>query len=471
MPFQFTESDDESFTLSASHPRDLATGDYILLNQTTTVQVFTAAQYNGVQFWALNQANAQAFLNGQAFQGYLLTPTNQYGLNNVTLPAGQWWVAASYTGTLSGSQTISGFDEVSVISFPGESFIGNVPMAVSGAAGAWSAQGFTITGAPSIWIETEGSGGEFMIMTPAQFQSFEAAFPHGFTGGTFSFVYALGGQAGGPALEIEGQLQLPAGTYELVWINTSGGWAGGAADLSGFAGGGGGISTAALPPPVSPPPPPAISTVPTAGADSLAAGAGNTDVEGGSGNDTIAGWSGGDYLRGGDGDDSIVGGSGFDDINGNKGNDTISGGLGGDWLVGGQGNDSVVSTAGNAILYGNLGNDSLSGGPGNELIRGGQGDDTMAGGAGNDWISGDRGSDTMSGGTGADTFHSFSGAGTDIVTDFSAAQGDKVQLDAGTTYSLRQSGADTVVDMGGGDQLVLKNVTLASLPQGWIFIL
>jgi hypothetical protein len=78
---------------------------------------------------------------------------------------------------------------------------------------------------------------------------------------------------------------------------------------------------------------------------------------------------------------------------------------------------------------------------------------------------------TMTGGTGADTFHAFSGAGTDIVTDFISADGDKVQLDAGTTYTLSQVGADTVVDMGSGDELVLKNVTLSSLPSGWIFTL
>jgi hypothetical protein len=78
---------------------------------------------------------------------------------------------------------------------------------------------------------------------------------------------------------------------------------------------------------------------------------------------------------------------------------------------------------------------------------------------------------TMTGGTGADTFHAFSGAGTDVVTDFSSAEGDKVQLDAGTTYILKQVGADTVVDMGAGDQLVLKNVTLSTLPTGWIFTL
>ena len=103
------------------------------------------------------------------------------------------------------------------------------------------------------------------------------------------------------------------------------------------------------------------------------------------------------------------------------------------------------------------------------MIRGGQGDDVIYGDAGNDWISGDRGNDTMTGGAGADTFHTFSGAGIDKVTDFNAAEGDRVQLDQGTHYTVSQVGADTVIDMGNGDQMILVGVQLSSLPQGWIF--
>ena len=195
-------------------------------------------------------------------------------------------------------------------------------------------------------------------------------------------------------------------------------------------------------------------------------------VLGGAADETIVVAAGTNYLRGGDGNDSLQGGSGFDNINGNKGQDTIDGGSGGgDWLVGGQGDDSITSHASNDILNGNLGNDTLIGGAGAEIIRGGQGDDTLSGGAGNDWLSGDRGSDTISGGAGADTFHSFSGAGLDVVTDFNAAEGDRVQLDAGTSYTTSQQGADVIVDLGGGDELILRNTQLSTLPQGWIFTL
>ena len=202
----------------------------------------------------------------------------------------------------------------------------------------------------------------------------------------------------------------------------------------------------------------------------LVGATGSDTLQGGAGGDTITGGDPGpNYLRGNAGDDSIVGGSGFDDINGNLGNDTIHGGGGNDWVVGGQGNDLVYGDNGDDIVLGNLGNDTLDGGAGNDTIRGGQGDDVLIGGPGNDWLSGDRGNDTLTGGPGADTFHSFSGAGIDLVTDFNQAEGDRVQLDPGTAYTLRQVGADTVVDMGNGDQLILANVQLATLTPGWIF--
>jgi beta-glucanase (GH16 family) len=213
----------------------------------------------------------------------------------------------------------------------------------------------------------------------------------------------------------------------------------------------------------SPPPPPS-------GPSNQTASASNTTLVGGAGDDTLNGWSGNASMSGMDGDDVVHGGAGWDYVNGNKGDDVIDGGSGGnDWLVGGQGNDQISAQASDNILYGNLGNDTLNGGVGDELIRGGKGDDVLQGGAGRDWMSGDRGSDTLTGGTGADTFHSSAGAGLDVVTDFSYAEGDRIQLDAGTTFHASQSGADVVVDMGAGDEMVLRNVTLSSLPTDWIF--
>jgi Ca2+-binding RTX toxin-like protein len=212
------------------------------------------------------------------------------------------------------------------------------------------------------------------------------------------------------------------------------------------------------------------SPVAAGGGTILSATAASTQVLGGAGADTITGASVTDYLRGGDGDDSIQGGSAFDDINGNRGNDTIDGGSGGgDWLVGGQGDDLITAHHGQNLVYGNLGNDTLIGGDNGDILRGGQGDDSIVGGPGADFISGDRGNDTETGGAGADTFHFSQDAGTDRVLDFNYAQGDRVQLDPGTTYTVSQVGNDTIIDTGAGNEMILVGVKLTSLADGWIF--
>jgi hypothetical protein len=211
-------------------------------------------------------------------------------------------------------------------------------------------------------------------------------------------------------------------------------------------------------------------TVSTAGNDVMVAPAGGATLMGGAGDDTITADTDQTYLRGEDGDDVVNGGAGFDDINGNMGADTIHGNAGDDWVVGGKGNDSQTGDSGDDIVWGNLGNDTLSGGPGADQVRGGQGDDSLSGGSGNDFISGDRGNDTESGGSGADMFHDSQDAGIDRVLDFHYAEGDRVQLDPGTTFTVSQVGADTVIDMGGGNQMILVGVSLSSLPADWIFL-
>jgi Ca2+-binding RTX toxin-like protein len=205
------------------------------------------------------------------------------------------------------------------------------------------------------------------------------------------------------------------------------------------------------------------------GADVVDGGDGNDQLFGGAGNDTLVDSSGANYIRGEDGDDQLFGGSGFDDLNGNMGNDTVSGGLGDDWSVGGKDNDLLSGDAGSDVVWGNLGNDTCDGGDGADQVRGGQGDDSITGGAGNDYVSGDRGNDTIAGGSGADNFHGSQDAGIDRVIDFNLAEGDRVELDPGTTYNLLQVGADTVLDMGGGHQMILVGVQMSTLTPGWVF--
>jgi len=216
----------------------------------------------------------------------------------------------------------------------------------------------------------------------------------------------------------------------------------------------------------------------TSGADSLTGdatneqfvvGNGDDTVNAGGGNDTLDGGTGQNYLRGDDGNDSLLGGAAFDDLNGNMGNDTVSTGAGEDYCVGGKDNDSLSGGADYDIVYGNLGDDTCNGDDGNDIVRGGQGDDVINGGAGADFVSGDKGSDTVTGGLGADSFHTFGDAGLDRVLDFSLAQGDRVQLDPGTQFSVAQVAGDTVISMTGGGQMILVGISMSTLTPGWIF--
>jgi len=194
----------------------------------------------------------------------------------------------------------------------------------------------------------------------------------------------------------------------------------------------------------------------------------NTD--GTDADDRYVGSSQHDYIHAGAGNDNIVGGAAFDDLHGCMGNDTVRGGTGDDWVVGGKDNDVLQGDDGADLVYGNLGADTCVGGLGADTVRGGQGDDVVSGGDGDDWVSGDLGTDFMTGGRGADVFHAFAGAGVDHVTDFRTGDGDRVQLDRGTTYTAHQAGGDVVVDLSDGAQLILDGVQLSSLTPGWIFV-
>jgi Ca2+-binding RTX toxin-like protein len=115
---------------------------------------------------------------------------------------------------------------------------------------------------------------------------------------------------------------------------------------------------------------------------------------------------------------------------------TLYGEDGNDTLIGGTGNDILYGCNGNDTLKGNDGNDQLSGGDGNDVLYGGTGNDTLLGGIGNDTLEGDGGIDVLTGGKGADVFLYRPGdfncgniaASRDVITDFNAAEGDKIDI-------------------------------------------
>lgn len=197
---------------------------------------------------------------------------------------------------------------------------------------------------------------------------------------------------------------------------------------------------------------------------SIARGVVIENADGGSGADRIIGNAAANFIRGMGGRDEISGEAGNDDINGNAGTDTVDGGDGGDTVRGGQDNDIVVGGPGDdGHVNGNLGDDTVYGASGNDTVYGGQGADRLFGDDGDDLLSGDLGADILTGGPGADRFAFRAGGGADWVTDFSSAQGDRIQLTPGTPFSLIEQAGQAVVDLGGGAMLGLVGVAPSAL--------
>lgn len=127
-------------------------------------------------------------------------------------------------------------------------------------------------------------------------------------------------------------------------------------------------------------------------------------------------------------------------IYGEGGNDRLTGGGKTDGLVGGTGNDQLAGRGAADDLYGQDGDDVLRGGAGADLLSGGSGRDRLVGGSGDDFLTGGAGRDILIGGAGRDTFffddiHDSAVHGPDVITDFSAADHDRIgfsRIDADT---------------------------------------
>ncbi|MGO1078039.1 calcium-binding protein [Inquilinus sp. CA228] len=146
--------------------------------------------------------------------------------------------------------------------------------------------------------------------------------------------------------------------------------------------------------------------------------------------------------------DSLTGDNGANRLRGGAGNDILRGGLGGDVLDGGSGIDlatyfgAAVGVKVNLQAGASSDDDTLfsienvNGGQGGEVLTGNAGTNVLNGFEGNDVLAGGGGKDVLGGGVGADVFaftaigDSVVGANADRITDFSRAQGDKIDLSA-----------------------------------------
>ncbi len=216
-----------------------------------------------------------------------------------------------------------------------------------------------------------------------------------------------------------------------------------------------------------------------AGGDRLYGGNGDDILDAGLGNDAVYGGAGMDTLSGGDGNDRLFGEAGDDQILDAAGNNVINGGDGNDLIYTGTGNDNINGGLGDDSIQAKDGNDTLQGGEGHDLVEGWFGNDVLRGGAGRDVLVGGGDNDMMYGGVGADRFVFGDFHGDDVIWDFKTGLvdgeyemliiqgningtgvGGNVQtiLDRAT-----QVGSDTMIDLGDGNSLLLKNVLKANL--------
>jgi serralysin len=96
--------------------------------------------------------------------------------------------------------------------------------------------------------------------------------------------------------------------------------------------------------------------------------------------------------------------------------------------------------------------------------------DTLAGSSKADWLDGAAGNDSLAGNSGADTFIFSSKYGHDTISDFSIADGDKIDLrnmagvsDFGDVQALMSGRGDTDITFDGGEVLTIEGVAKGDL--------
>jgi serralysin len=257
------------------------------------------------------------------------------------------------------------------------------------------------------------------------------------------------------------------------------------------------------------------------GIDTIFGGASRDAIFGVEGDDILNGEAGIDYIVAGNGNDTLNGGADADEMYGEAGNDTLNGGssFDTDIMVGGADDDALFGNSGLGdfdFMYGNQGDDifyvdtpadlvfeqsgeghdtvyaNIAGagfylydhiedlilegntpfGVGNGLANNLIGNDIgnfLLGGGGNDFLNGGAGNDVLFGEAGNDIFYFASGTGGDVIGDFVRGQ-DKIDLTSFGAMTFAQLQATFVQDgnvgaftVGGGDLIVLHNITMSQL--------
>ncbi|MAS45784.1 MAG: hypothetical protein CL558_05670, partial [Alphaproteobacteria bacterium] len=111
------------------------------------------------------------------------------------------------------------------------------------------------------------------------------------------------------------------------------------------------------------------------------------------------------------------------------------------------------------FIYGNQDNDLLYGGQGDDVLFGGQGNDAIFGDNGNDRLNGNLGDDSLTGGEGADTFIFTGRFGNDVITDFSAEDGDQIVVSQPNLVAISQVEGSILMLLGEGGSILLLGVS------------
>lgn len=181
----------------------------------------------------------------------------------------------------------------------------------------------------------------------------------------------------------------------------------------------------------------------------------------------------------------LLGTAGPDSLSASGANSTLIGGAGDDTYTlwtnssliieeAGGGIDTLVSYSLRPVWFAHLENMEVR--SNNAAARGNELDNIVIGGSGAQTLSGGFGNDVLMGGAGADLFVIRKGEGSDVITDFTPGT-DRLRLEAYGIHSfaafqaaMTQAGSDTIVNLGDGEVLVLRNLAASALTAGDVML-
>ena len=147
---------------------------------------------------------------------------------SVNLSAGTYYLAIQDMGNPS---NLAGVELDAAGGPPGISYLGPLFNTVvqSYQPGSWQTIPFTIQPNTVVWLDGGTTGGTLYLMTPSQAQSFQSAYPNGFTGGSIAYTGDNNGNLQFCNLNSQDVQNAPedcdltshllAGSYVLVFVN------------------------------------------------------------------------------------------------------------------------------------------------------------------------------------------------------------------------------------------------------------